>query len=381
MLTSCICITSRRGERNLRTKILVSLILVFLLPASSFTVASRIVAITATSARKPDAEATQRSMLNSTASDPPIPVGVPVDFSRPGEIQYVSSSDYFFVKNGWVAFDWSSLAADVQSAFLDPQQNNFTLQTSAPNFQNPSLTNHTEYDNETNAMYIWFFFQFHPGDLDRGTYSFTGTWSATALAHPPDYTAHHSQSTITLVIVTLVPVGENVTVDPASDLNLTFSNVTAEGYAWTNKTSTAEAPLLANLIGQYYDTKVTASYSGNVTVSLGYDDTNMTSEQESSLQIVLYTPIPGDIQPGYGKLDMRDISYVARRFLVNYQDPLWDPLADINYDEKIDMKDIAACAKNFARTSEWTSITSYIDVANDIIYGDTTHFSIIGIHQ
>jgi hypothetical protein len=117
--------------------------------------------------QKLDAEATQPSTLDSTASDPPIPVGVLVDFTRPGVVQYVSSSDYFFVTNGWVAFNWSSLAADVQNAFMDSKQKNLTLQTSAPNLQNPSLTHYAEYDNETDAMYSWFFFQFQPGDLAR----------------------------------------------------------------------------------------------------------------------------------------------------------------------------------------------------------------------
>jgi hypothetical protein len=370
-----------RGGRNVRIKTFVSLILSLLLLASSFTVASGVVAVTATSTRKLGAEGIQPSMLDSTASDPPIPVGIRLDFTLTGSVQYVSSSDYFYAEAGWVTLaNCSSLTTDVQSAFLDPQQNNFTLQTSAPNFHNPPMTHFAFYDNETDKMHSWFFFQFHPGDLARGTYSFTGTWSATALAHPPDYTAQYSHSTVTLVIVTPVPVGENVTVDPATDLNLTFSNVTREGYAWTNKTSTVQAPLLANLMGQYNDIKVTASYSGNVTVSLAYDDTNMTSEQESSLHIMLYTPIPGDIRPALGRLDMVDISYVARRFLINAPDPLWDPSADINNDGKIDMKDIATCAKNFAKTSEWTNITSYIDVTKNIICGDTTHFSIIGIN-
>lgn len=49
-------------------------------------------------------------------------------------------------------------------------------------------------------------------------------------------------------------------------------------------------------------------------------------------------------------VDMRDVSYVAKRF--GAEPPkqvrlLWDPNADINGDGKIDMKDTSICAKHF----------------------------------
>lgn len=46
-------------------------------------------------------------------------------------------------------------------------------------------------------------------------------------------------------------------------------------------------------------------------------------------------------------VDMKDISYVARRFGINLTDSLWDPLADVVNDGKIDMKDIGTVAKHF----------------------------------
>lgn len=55
-----------------------------------------------------------------------------------------------------------------------------------------------------------------------------------------------------------------------------------------------------------------------------------------------YADINGD-----GKIDMRDIGFVARRFLVKQVDPLWDVNADIDHSGKVDMKDIAAVSKNF----------------------------------
>jgi hypothetical protein len=40
---------------------------------------------------------------------------------------------------------------------------------------------------------------------------------------------------------------------------------------------------------------------------------------------------------------------VAKRFGTTPSAPLWDPNADINGDGKVDMKDIAAVAKNFGK--------------------------------
>jgi hypothetical protein len=49
-------------------------------------------------------------------------------------------------------------------------------------------------------------------------------------------------------------------------------------------------------------------------------------------------------------------------------------------DGKVDMRDIGLVAKNFGRTATWVNITTYVDTTNNIIYGTTTHFSIIAIH-
>lgn len=177
-----------------------------------------------------------------------------------------------------------------------------------------------------------------------------------------------------------VTVGVNVKVSPTNDLELTFANVTAAGYATANKTSTVQAPLLANVVGQYYDIRVTASYTGNVTVSLTYNDSNMTQQQESNLQMMHYTPMPGDISPPFGSVDMRDIGGAARAFGTKPNDTRWDKNADINGDGKVDMKDIGLVAKNFGKIAQWINITTRVDTTNNVIYGETTHFSLIGIH-
>ena len=86
------------------------------------------------------------SILYTPEAPPtPTPIGVKVNIHNGSSpVQYVNSSDHFCVTHGFAVANWSGWPADVQSAFLDPQQNNFTLQTSAQNFQNPPLTHFTD---------------------------------------------------------------------------------------------------------------------------------------------------------------------------------------------------------------------------------------------
>ena len=137
------------------------------------------------------------------ALNPPLPgVGVKVNVYPAGnQITYVNYSDYFCVIHGWVSDgNWSSYPTDARNAFLDSQQTNFTLQTNASNFQNPSLTQFAYYDGPTDTMSSLFWFQFLPGDLDPGVYSFTGRWSGSAAANPLNHTARYFENTVTLVV-------------------------------------------------------------------------------------------------------------------------------------------------------------------------------------
>jgi len=60
----------------------------------------------------------------------------------------------------------------------------------------------------------------------------------------------------------------------------------------------------------------------------------------------VYVGIPGDIN-GDGKVDVKDIAYVARRFGIGFRDSLWNPNADINDDGKIDVTDVAVASRHF----------------------------------
>lgn len=73
---------------------------------------------------------------------------------------------------------------------------------------------------------------------------------------------------------------------------------------------------------------------------------NITFFSNTPVIFELSTPVAGDIN-GDGVVDMKDVSYVARRFMCAPSDPLWDSAADINGDGKIDMKDISTVARHF----------------------------------
>jgi hypothetical protein len=61
---------------------------------------------------------------------------------------------------------------------------------------------------------------------------------------------------------------------------------------------------------------------------------------------IVYVGIVGDIN-GDGRVDMKDLGYVARRFMMSTSGLLWDPNADINSDGMINMIDIDTTAPHF----------------------------------
>ncbi|MEM2988130.1 MAG: hypothetical protein QXK26_03715, partial [Candidatus Bathyarchaeia archaeon] len=83
-----------------------------------------------------------------------------------------------------------------------------------------------------------------------------------------------------------------------------------------------------------------------------------------TFKVVVGRTITGDVTGPYGmpdgKVDMRDISFIAKAFgtdpLHPGHPPRWDPRADISGptygvpDGKVDMYDVALVAKNFGKT-------------------------------
>jgi len=59
-----------------------------------------------------------------------------------------------------------------------------------------------------------------------------------------------------------------------------------------------------------------------------------------------YTRLVGDVN-GDSKVDMKDLGFVARRFMCVPGDPLWDSAVDFNTDGKINMMDVGTVARHF----------------------------------
>jgi parallel beta-helix repeat protein len=189
------------------------------------------------------------------------------------------------------------------------------------------------------------------------------------------------------------PQGENVTVFPTEGVDLTFDNVTSAGSTTADRVESAPPPPLGFIpIGQYYEIIVTAQYSDNITIRIVYDDSNMTQQEEDSLQLSQWCPEVCDVTSNVtgvpdGTDNMRDIGYFANRFMTNSSSPNWDPRCDVTGptpnvpDGVVNMRDIGMAATHFGSQSQWMNITLFVDTANNLIFGETTHFSLIGIHK
>jgi hypothetical protein len=93
-----------------------------------------------------------------------------------------------------------------------------------------------------------------------------------------------------------------------------------------------------------------SNYTGVDSDGDGVGDVPHVIDEENVDYFPLMKPyMVGDINHD-GKIDMKDVSFVARRFGSVLGDLLWSPRADINEDMKVDMRDISAVAKKFGQT-------------------------------
>jgi rhodanese-related sulfurtransferase len=131
-------------------------------------------------------------------------------------------------------------------------------------------------------------------------------------------------------------------------------NFSVTAYLDSTSTTSQEVTLDAGAYTTLTFTLNTSSvFIGNHTIwahaSPVPDETNLANNNLTDGWVIV--SILGDITGPSGwpdrQVDMRDISYVARRFAISTLDPLWDPNADINGDGRIDMKDVAATARHF----------------------------------
>jgi len=118
------------------------------------------------------------------------------------------------------------------------------------------------------------------------------------------------------------PEGLNVSVMPSNELTITFENVTSSGVTTVSQTDVGLAPPFGfKLAEKYYNITTTANHLGTIKLRIFYDDSNMTKDEESNLRLMQ-----------------------------------WDET-----------------------TEQWVDITTYLDIESNIIYGETTHFSIFGM--
>jgi hypothetical protein len=146
----------------------------------------------------------------------------------------------------------------------------------------------------------------------------------------------------------------SVTVANQGSYTETF-NVTA--YANTTATATKEVTLSSgNFATLVFTWNTTGFAKGNYTVSAVADtvsgETNTANNNRTDG--IVTVAIVGDLNTD-GKVDMKDISLVARAFGTKPGDARWNPNADVTGptagvpDGKIDMRDISAVAKNFGK--------------------------------
>jgi parallel beta-helix repeat protein len=118
--------------------------------------------------------------------------------------------------------------------------------------------------------------------------------------------------------------GENVIVIPKSGVSLTFASVISGGITTVDLTQSGPFPPAGfKREGQFYDIATTASFSGPVTLGIAYDDSGMTLQEETSLRLMHWN----------------------------------------------------------TETQQWEDVTSYVDMQNNVIYGETNRLSIFAVHS
>jgi len=141
-------------------------------------------------------------------------------------------------------------------------------------------------------------------------------------------------------------VYSNNIVDNNQQVNITSPSANA----WDN-----DYPSGGNYWSDYDGADAYRGLYQNETGSDGIGDAPVVLDGNNTDHYPLMTPWTessgpvGDIN-GDGKVDMKDVGYVARRFMCVHGDPLWDATADFNSDGKINMVDIGTVARHFGES-------------------------------
>jgi Ca2+-binding EF-hand superfamily protein len=112
---------------------------------------------------------------------------------------------------------------------------------------------------------------------------------------------------------------------------------------------------------------------------MAYDDSNMTLEEEYRLRMLQYTPLRGDVNKD-GRVDWKDVRRVLRAMDSHPGSCRWDRRCDVNHDGVVNCRDLRIVLRNLGRPA-WRNITIEVNTVDNLVYGETTHFSLIGIHK
>ncbi|UCB60881.1 MAG: right-handed parallel beta-helix repeat-containing protein [Candidatus Bathyarchaeota archaeon] len=186
--------------------------------------------------------------------------------------------------------------------------------------------------------------------------------------------------------------GANVTVLPTDAIHLIYAKVEQEGETTAAPTDSGPDPPDGRHWLSRFEIETTADYSGKIMIRILYSDENLTQEQEVSLQLTHWM-LQGDITGGSpnlydfipdGQVDIKDVALIAKYFGTDV--PAAPPKCDITGptpnvpDGKIDIRDIALAAIHFGSSQlELINITTFLDLENNMIFGETSRLSIYGI--
>jgi len=181
--------------------------------------------------------------------------------------------------------------------------------------------------------------------------------------------------------VPVVP-GVDVTVYPdPSDPKVTlhFEEVTSTGTAAVSKTVAPPAGVspLDGIIGFYYDFDVTFTFTGPVEVGLPYD--GGLPNEEILLMWHYEGGVVGDVN-GDDKVDWRDLLRITLALGSTPGTRRWNSACDLNGDNRVTLADFYMALTHYGEgTRAWVDVTTYVDMAANIVYGSTNNFPPFGI--
>jgi hypothetical protein len=172
-----------------------------------------------------------------------------------------------------------------------------------------------------------------------------------------------------------VPAGTDVTVFLASGAGLTFDDTDGGVINGEEMERGIEYPFETEAV--IWDITITITFTGEFNVTLQYDDTGLTRNEELDLRLIqgdsiyaLRSDVNNDLV-----VDGTDVSIVANA--IKEKKYRYDPALDLNNDELLNEEDVHIVNENKGTILE--DITDGINTDLNIIWGTTDHNGIFGV--